>query len=114
MPASPQSVTAKPKDPKRVAAAKLRWPREHANGRVPIVGGKPTVGKRTLVFAAAVACASDVASSFLGRTIWGGPVVIATEEHATTARAKLPDLDDLRVLTREHAWPKPSMEELIN
>ena len=88
------------------------WDGYFARGWLTIVGGKPKIGKSTLTFAAAVASALRL-ETFLGRRVIGGPVVIITEEVATTALAKLPDLADIRVLTREHAWPKPPLVDLI-
>jgi hypothetical protein len=88
------------------------WAPYFAQGWVTIVAGKPKVGKSTVIFGAIEAMLAR-ADSFLGHPITGGPVVIVTEEGAITALAKLPDNDDVHVLTRENAWPKPSWPELI-
>ena len=89
------------------------WEGYFARGWLTLSGGKPKVGKSSAFFAVAVAVAAR-APTFLGRVITGGPVVIVTEEGATTALAKLPDHDDIRVLVREHARPKPTWPELIS
>src|SRR5438552_256138 len=89
------------------------WDGFVARGWLTIVGGKPKVGKSTVTYALAAAVASG-APSFLGRAITGGPVVVVSEETATTALSKLPDSDAIRILTREHAWPKPGWPELVS
>jgi hypothetical protein len=88
------------------------WEGYVARGWLTLVGGKPKVGKSTTIFAVIDAVANR-APTFLGRGVTGGPVVLVTEEGATTALWKLPDVDDIRVLTREHAWPKPTWSELV-
>lgn len=105
-----------------VSAAELRthapdeppwiWRDYLAPGAVTIVAGKPKVGKSTLAFALADALAQR-APAFLGRELDGGPVVYVSEETIGTLAHKLPAVDDLRVLSRDLAWPKPSWGELI-
>lgn len=82
-----------------------------ARGVVSIIAGKPKVGKSTLVFAATDAIASGV-DEFLGRKVNGGPVVYVSEEGASTLAHKLPR-GNVRVLSRDNAWPKPSWPDLI-
>lgn len=105
-----------------VSAAELRthapdeppwiWRGYLAPGAVTIVAGKPKVGKSTLAFALADAL-TQRAPAFLGRGLAGGPVVYVSEETAGTLAHKLPPVDDLRVLSRDLAWPKPGWGELI-
>jgi hypothetical protein len=55
------------------------------------------------------------APAFLGRFVAAGPVVYVSEEDSATVRAKLPpDGSPVRVLTRGHAYPRPSWAELID
>lgn len=105
-----------------VSAAELRkqapseplwiWRDYLAPGGVTIVAGKPKVGKSTLAFALAGALAQRL-PTFLGREIAGGPLVYVSEETAGTLAHKLAAVDDLRVLPRDLAWPKPGWEKLI-
>jgi hypothetical protein len=88
------------------------WDGYIASGWLTLLGGKPKAGKSTLQSALVEACVSR-AASFLGRAVSGGPVVVVTEEGAVTALNKLPASDDVRILVREHAWPKPKFPELI-
>src|SRR5271168_223450 len=83
-----------------------------AAGNVTFIAAKPKAGKSTLLFAVADAIASH-APTFLGRAIHGGPVVILSEEGAGTLIHKLPANDDVRILTRDAAWPKPSWRDAI-
>jgi AAA domain len=106
-----------------VSAAELRrhtpdeppwiWRGYLARGAVTIVAGKPKVGKSTLAFALADALTRRT-PAFLGRELDGGPVVYVSEETVGTLAHKLPAADDLWVLPRDLAWPKPSWGELID
>lgn len=88
------------------------WNGYVAPGALTLLAGKPKAGKSTLAFALAVAVAS-CAPSFLGRGIAGGPVVYVSEEATGTLAHKLEPIPDVRVLTRDAAWPKPSWPELV-
>jgi hypothetical protein len=88
------------------------WRGYLAPGAVTIVAGKPKAGKSTLAFALADALAQR-APMFLGREVAGGPVVYVSEETTGTLAHKLAAADDLRVLPRDLAWPKPGWETLI-
>lgn len=90
------------------------WQFEHyfARGYVTLFAGRPKCGKSTLLSAIVAATASG-AKSFLGRRVAPCPVVLLTEEGASTLRHKLPDAENVHVLTREGAWPKPAWPELV-
>ncbi len=88
------------------------WEGYLAPGAVTLLGGKPKVGKSTLVGDLITASVTG-ASSFLGRRVRGGPVVYVAEEGISTLLDKLPDHPDLRVLTRETAWPKPTWATVV-
>lgn len=83
-------------------------------GSKTIVAGLAKAGKTTLIAALIEAIASD-ASSFLGRAISGGPVLLASEEGDGTLAPKLRGLptERVRVLNRDACWPKPSWSALI-
>jgi hypothetical protein len=83
-----------------------------APGSLTLLAAKPKAGKSTLAFAVSEALVSG-ATSFLGRTAQPVPVVYVSEESAGTLAHKLPKLADLRVLTRDAIWPKPSWAELV-
>lgn len=74
--------------------------------------GKPKVGKSRLAGGIAKA-SSRGATSFAGRALRPGPVVWISEEAAPTLAHKLPNTDQLRILTRENAWPRPEWNALI-
>lgn len=117
-----QGQTAPAVDLSFIGAADLRartpeepdwlWQDYIATGSLVIPGGKPKAGKSTLVMALAEAIVSG-ASSFLGRAVKRGRVVYVSEEAAITLRHKLPATNDLVVLTREGAWPKPTWAQLV-
>jgi hypothetical protein len=88
------------------------WAGYLAPGAVTILAGKPKAGKSTLALAVAEAVATG-AAAFLGRSIKGGPVVYISEESAATLAHKLPATAEIRVLSRDAAWPKPSWPALI-
>jgi hypothetical protein len=83
-------------------------------GTKAMLAGLPKAGKTTLVAALIKAVASEV-SSFLGRRINGGPVLLVSEEGDGTLAPKLRELPAgrVRVLSRDSCWPKPSWSELI-
>ncbi len=85
-----------------------------APGTKTIVAGLPKAGKTTLISALVEAIAAD-AGSFLGRTVRGGTVLLASEEGDGTLAPKLHGLPTgrVRVLNRDACWPKPSWPELI-
>ena len=87
------------------------WNGYIARGAVTVLAGKPKAGKSTLGLALANAVA-DGRTSFLGHDIDPGPVVYTSEEGAATLAHKL-GTGDLRLVTRETAWPKPTWPELI-
>jgi hypothetical protein len=105
-----------------VSAAELRastpdepewtWQGYLAPRTLTLLAAKPKAGKSTLAVAASEAVATD-AGSFLGRAILGGPVVYVSEETAATLAHKLPEIDGIRILTRDACWPKPSWAELV-
>lgn len=86
-----------------------------APGTKTIIAGLPKAGKTTLVAALieATACEAD---SFLGRTVKGGPVILASEEGDLTLAPKLRTLPParVRVLNRDACWPPPTWPELIS
>jgi hypothetical protein len=88
------------------------WQGYLAPGILTLLAKPPKAGGSTLALALATAVASE-ASSFLGRAIEGGPVVYVSEEPAGTLAHKLPSSEDIRVLTRDAAWPKPAWAELV-
>ena len=88
------------------------WDGYVASGWLSIMGGKPKASKSTIACGLAAAVEGE-ARTFLGHEVTNGPVVVVSEEGATTAAAKLPPSDEILVLTREQAWPKPSWPELI-
>ena len=82
-------------------------------GAITLWGGKPKVGKSTVSFGLAAALVTPGAQ-FLGMDITHGPVVYLSEESTATLVHKLPQSDDLLVLTRDNAWPKPDWPTLIS
>ena len=105
-----------------VSAAELRastpdepvwtWHGYLAPRTLTLLAAKPKAGKSTLAVAVSEAVARG-AGSFLGRDILGGPVVYVSEETAATLAHKLPEIDGIRILTRDACWPKPSWAELV-
>jgi len=87
------------------------WSGYLARGAVTILAGKPKAGKSTLGLALANALA-DRKDTFLGHQLDAGPVVYASEEGAATLAHKIGD-GDLRIVTRETAWPKPDWQTLV-
>lgn len=81
-------------------------------GATTLFAGKPKAGKSTLLYALAEACAKRE-TSFLGRTLNGGPVLYASEEGRATLAGTLPRHSEIHVLTRDTAWPKPTWQALI-
>jgi hypothetical protein len=88
------------------------WKDYIATGSLVIPGGKPKAGKSTLIMALSEAIVLG-AGSFLGRAVKHGKVVYVSEEAAITLRHKLPRTNDLVMLTREGAWPKPTWAQLV-
>jgi hypothetical protein len=88
------------------------WHGYLAPSTLTLLAAKPKAGKSTLAVAVSEALANE-ASSFLGRAVLGGPVVYVSEETAATLAHKLPQIDGIRVLTRDACWPKPSWAELV-
>lgn len=88
------------------------WKDYIATGSLVIPGGKPKAGKSTLIMALSEAMVLG-AGTFLGRPVRSGKVVYVSEEAAITLRHKLPQTNDLVVLTREGAWPKPTWAQLV-
>ena len=103
-----------PRELRAAAPAEEPWVWEGylSRGAITALAGKPKVGKSTLVASLIEAVAGN-ARSFLGRGVQGGPVVYVSEEAAGTLMGKLPELEGLRVLTRDAAWPRPSWAELV-
>lgn len=89
-----------------------RWDGYLAAGAVTLLSGKPKAGKSTLAAACIEAMATNT-KMFLDRNITGGPVVLVSEEATGTLIHKLP-AGDVRILTREHAYPRPSWPELVD
>ena len=87
------------------------WQGYLASGGLTLLAGKPKVGKSTLALATAHAFEGR-ASAFLGRAIEGGAVVYVSEEGAATLAQKL-SAGEMRVLTRDLAWPKPDWPALV-
>lgn len=88
------------------------WESFIARGSITLLGGLPKVGKSTLAFGMLEAVRSGT-RSFLGREAASSSVVLLTGEPATTALIKLGDSDNVHVLVREHAWPRPTWPELV-
>ena len=82
-----------------------------ARRAITLVGGKPKVGKSTLIGGLGTAVASG-AGSFLGLRAAQGEVVVVTEEGRDEALAKYGH-ERFSLLTREDIWPLPSWEALI-
>ncbi len=85
-----------------------------AAGALTVLGGKPKAGKSTLALAISrtISTASVTgAREFLGHAVDGGPVVYVSEEGASTLAHKLDG--DLRVVTRETAWPRPEWPAIV-
>lgn len=80
---------------------------------VTILASKPKGGKSTITAALLEALTSD-ASQFLGREVLNGRAVFVTEEGDSTLMHKLPQSAQIRVLTRDSVWPKPSWTKMIN
>jgi hypothetical protein len=87
------------------------WQDYVAKGMITLFPGKPKAGKSTLVCALSEALVSGV-DEFLGRRVATGPVVYVSEESAVTITGKLPD--DVWLLDRETAWPRPSWRNLVH
>ena len=87
------------------------WDGYLARGAVTILAGKPKAGKSTLAFSLANATA-NFGAMFLGHELINGPVVYISEEGAATLAHKVGD-GDLRLATRETAWPKPDWSTLV-
>ncbi|MFL5900338.1 MAG: AAA family ATPase [Solirubrobacterales bacterium] len=85
-----------------------------APGTKTIIAGLPKAGKTTLVAAVIEAVAHD-AGTFLGRSVRGGTVLLASEEGDLTLAPKLRGLPAgrVRVLNRDACWPQPSWPDLI-
>ena len=88
------------------------WRGYLAPGAITLIAGRPKVGKSTLVLDLIEAIVTG-AGLFLDRDVATGPVVFVSEEGDGTLASKLVDHDDMRVLTRDAAWPKPSWPDLI-
>ena len=88
------------------------WHGNVAAGFITVVGGRPKVGKSTVVYAALDALVTG-AEMFLGSALYPTDVVLVSEEHAVTALDKLSDSPRLHVLTRDAAWPLPDWPHLI-
>lgn len=86
------------------------WDGHFARGFITLVGGRPKVGKSTIVYEAVDRLVRGDAEPFLGAALHPTDVVVVSEEHAVTALAKFRDTDRLHVLTREAAWPLPSWQ----
>lgn len=84
-----------------------------APGAVTLLAKKPKVGGSTLALSIAEAVAV-CSPSFLGRAVAGGPVVYVSEEASATLVHKLAITDQIRVLPRELAWPKPEWSEIVS
>lgn len=89
-----------------------RWHGYLAAGAVTVLAGRPKSGKSTLALAVAHALAAR-APAFLGHAIDGCRVVYVSEEGASTLAHKVPDAE-LRIATRETAWPRPTWPALLN
>lgn len=87
------------------------WDGYIARRAVTLLVGAPKQGKSTLACALTESIASD-GSEFLGRQVLTAPVVYVTEEGETTALEKLRH-PDVRLLSREDVWPRPSWAEVI-
>jgi len=89
------------------------WDGYIAEGTTVLVAGKPKAGKTSLVFGLVRAMCNGV-PDFLGRPIAKDcPIVYVSEEGASTLKSKLPPHGDIRILTRENAYPQPTWPELI-
>lgn len=82
-----------------------------AAGALTVLAGKPKAGKSTLALAISRAVSTARVTGFLGHAIDGGPVVYVSEEGASTLAHKL--AGDLRVATRETAWPRPEWPAMV-
>lgn len=88
------------------------WDGNLAEGFITVVGGRPKVGKSTVVYEALDALVRGE-PEFLGAALHPTDVVLVSEEHAVTALDKLSDSERLHVLTRDAAWPLPEWPALI-
>jgi hypothetical protein len=81
-------------------------------GAVTLLAGKPKIGKSTLAHALAEGAASG-AGAFLGRTLRSGPVLYASEESISTLAGSFPRRENIYLLSRDWAWPKPRWVDLL-
>ena len=72
-----------------------------ARGSVALLAALPKAGKSTLAVALAEAVAAPGVDAFLGLDVATGPAVLLSEEGDGTLRHKLPDSDELHVLSRD-------------
>ncbi len=90
------------------------WRGTIAKGLLTVVGGKPKVGKSTVIYEAINRMARGD-REFLGAELTQTDVVILSEEHAITATRKLdPTSRKLHMLTRDFAWPMPNWTEALS
>jgi hypothetical protein len=89
------------------------WNGYVARGAITLLAGKPKAGKSTLLCALVEALAEG-AGEFLGRAVTNGPVIYVSEEGAGTLIAKLPATENVRVLSRDAVWPRPTWEQVVD
>lgn len=88
------------------------WGGSVAAGFITVVGGRPKVGKSTVIYEMIDRLVRGE-TEFLGAPLAPTDVVIVSEEHAVTALSKLSDSPRLHVATRDTAWPQPDWPTLI-
>ena len=82
-----------------------------------LMASAPKMGKDTLCYSLIAAMVTGQ-EHWLGRAINPGPVILISEEDRASVLDKtrlfrIPDNADLRVITRDVAWPPPAWPELI-
>jgi len=106
---SPQEIAARaPETPPFV------WDGYLYRKAVTILASKPKGGKSTLTAALMEAMTARGVTEFLGRSIDSSPIVFVTEEGDSTLLHKLPQSAQIRVLSRDSVWPKPSWADMID
>ena len=100
-------LAGKPPEPDYV------WDGTLVHGAVTLFAGKPKAGKSTLLYALSEAVA-ERRDEFLGRALYGGPVIYVSEEGVGTLGTTFPRHDDIHLLTRESCWPKPAWSDLVS
>lgn len=88
------------------------WRGMIAPGAITLLHSRPKAGKSKTLAALAGALVDPKQTEFLGREVATCPVLLASEEGASTLTQKLPD--GVRVVCRDDAFPKPKWCELVD